>query len=305
MTDLTLFKSGAQLPDYLRGDTDEFTKRLAGSSGGKTISIKGGVWRMIVGGEEIAKNEDRAMNLVFVNAAPAVARTYYEGSYEEGQSTSPACFSADGKTPDSAIKTPQSNSCATCAQNIAGSGQGESRACRYSQRFAVVLEGDIGGNVFRLQLPAKSLFGKAEGDKMPLQAYAKFLAGHGVPMSGIVTEARFDTAEAVPVLKFRAVRPLTREELAVSRTQGGSDDSTQAIEFKMVQKELPALPASFAKPALEAPAKATRAPVKPPEAAEEEEAPAPTKRATKKVDPPVTATKDVGALLDEWGSDDE
>ena len=75
MSELTLFKSGASLPDYLRSDPDEFTKRLAGGSTGKTISIKGGVWRMIVGGEEIAKNEDRAMNLVVVNAAPAVART--------------------------------------------------------------------------------------------------------------------------------------------------------------------------------------------------------------------------------------
>ena len=88
MSELTLFKSGASLPDYLRADPDEFTKRLAGGSTGKTISIKGGVWRMIVGGEEIAKNEDRAMNLVVVNAAPAVARTYYEGVYEEGAVTS-------------------------------------------------------------------------------------------------------------------------------------------------------------------------------------------------------------------------
>ncbi len=104
MSELTLFKSGASLPDYLRADPDEFTKRLAGGSAGKSISIKGGVWRMIVGGEEIAKNEDRAMNVVVVNAAPAVSRTYYEGAYEEGAVTSPACFSADGKFPDAAIK---------------------------------------------------------------------------------------------------------------------------------------------------------------------------------------------------------
>jgi hypothetical protein len=289
MSEMTLFKSGAVLPDYLRGGADEFTKRLAGGTSGKTISIKGGVWRMMSGGEEVARNEERAMNFVVVNAASDVARTFYEDTYEEGKESTPTCFSADGKTPDASIVKPQASACMNCPQNIAGSGQGTTRACRYSQRFAVVLEGDISGNVYRLQLPAKSLFGKAEGEKMPLQAYAKFLAGHGVPMSGVVTEARFDTSEAVPVLKFRAVRPLTREELTNAQAQGRSEDAAQAVEFKLVVKEstpAPALPPAF-KAAPEAPAAAE-----------------PTKRATKKPDAPV-ATKDVSAILDEWGTDDD
>jgi hypothetical protein len=155
----------------------------------------------------------------------------------------------------------------------------------------VALEGDLSGNVYRLQLPAKSLFGRAEGDKMPLQAYAKFLSGHGVPMSGVVTEARFDTSEAVPVLKFRAIRPLTREELTVARAQGGSEDAAQAIESKMVIKETPALaalPAAFNKPA-EAPAAEPAAP----------------KKVSKKPEVVAAPAKDVSAMLDEWGSDDE
>jgi hypothetical protein len=145
--------------------------------------------------------------------------------------------------------------------------------------------------VYRLQLPATSLFGKPEGDKMPLQAYAKFLAGHGVPMSGIVTEARFDTSVSVPVLKFRAVRPLTREELNVARAQGASEDAAQAIEFKLAPpKEVPALPPAFAK--------AEAAP-------EADEAPPPVKRATKKPEVVAAPAKDVAAVLDDWGSDDE
>ncbi len=40
MSEMTLFKSGSALPDYLRGVSDDFTKSLAGGSGGKTISIK-------------------------------------------------------------------------------------------------------------------------------------------------------------------------------------------------------------------------------------------------------------------------
>jgi hypothetical protein len=52
MSNMTLFKSGSVIPDYLRDASDATTKEIAGSSGGKQISIKGGVWRMVVGGEE-------------------------------------------------------------------------------------------------------------------------------------------------------------------------------------------------------------------------------------------------------------
>jgi hypothetical protein len=162
----------------------------------------------------------------------------------------------------------------------------------------VLLENDLAGNVYRLQLPATSLFGKAEGDKMPLQAYAKFLAGHGVPMSGVVTEARFDTSESVAVLKFRAVRPLTQPELATARAQGSSEESLQAVEFKLAPpKETPALPATFAQP---------KAKAETPTAEPAPEAPAaePVKRASKKAEAPAMP-KDVADVLDAWGSDDE
>lgn len=293
MSELTLFKSGAMLPDYLRSEPDEMTKRLAGGSAGKSISTEGGVFRMIVGGDEIAKNEDRAMNMVFVAAAKDVSRSFYTGTYVKGEASRPVCASGDGKTPDPSIENPQSKSCATCPQNVAGSGQGDSRACRFNQRFAVILEHDLSGNVYRLQLPATSIFGKPEGDKMPMQAYARFLSGHGVPLSGIVTEARFDTSASVAVLKFRAVRPLTREELAVARSQGASEDARQAVEFKLAppkEQTTPALPPAFAKPAVEEPG--------------DTPAPPPVKRAAKKPEP-VVPTKDVSAVLDEWGSDDE
>ena len=49
MSNMTLFKSGSVIPDYLREASDATTRDIAGSSGGKQISIKGGVWRMVVG----------------------------------------------------------------------------------------------------------------------------------------------------------------------------------------------------------------------------------------------------------------
>ena len=299
MSNIALFQSGSMIPDYLREASDETTKDIAGSSGGKQISIKGGVWRMVVGGEEVAKNEDRAMNLVVIASSKGVSRTFYAEKYEEGKDIKPACWSAEGDKPNPEVENPQSSSCATCKQNIEGSGDGKSRACRYSKRLAVALENDIGGNIYRLSVPAKSYFGKADGDKMPLQAFGKFLAGHGIPITGIVTEARFDTSEAVPVLKFRAVRPLTREEWEIGKQQSQTEDAKQAVEFKMVMGKSksegqPALPPAFKEAAPE-----------PKTAAEDVAEPVKRAPAKAKAADPAPTNKNVADILNDWATDDE
>ncbi len=296
MSNMTLFKSGSVIPDYLREAADATTKDIAGSSGGKQISIKGGVWRMVVGGEEVAKNEDRAMNFVVIASGKGVTRTFYADKYEEGKDIKPSCWSAEGVVPNEEVKNPQAKTCATCPQNIEGSGDGKARACRYSKRLAVALENDIGGNIYRLSVPAKSYFGRAEGEKMPLQAFGKFLSGHGIPITGIVTEARFDTAEAVPVLKFRAVRPLTKEEWELAKTQSQTEDAKQAIELKMVPSKaegVPALPQAFKEEPVAAKAEA-------------EEVAEPVKRAPAKAKAEApAAAKNVSDILSDWATDED
>lgn len=310
MSNMTLFKSGSVIPDWLRDASDATTKEIAGSSGGKQISIKGGVWRMVVGGEEVSKNEDRAMNFVVLATSKGVSRTYYEGKYEEGKDAKPACWSAEGLVPNTEVLNPQSSSCATCKQNIEGSGDGKSRACRYSKRIAVALENDIGGNIYRLQVPAKSYFGRADGEKMPLQAYGKFLGGHGIPITGVVTEARFDTAEAVPVLKFRAVRPLERSEWELAKAQSETEDAKQAVEFKMVaSKDLTnslALPAAFASPppAFSEASKAKAAPKVQAADIADVEPVEPVKRSSAKAAPAEATPKNVADILSDWSVDE-
>ena len=323
MSNLSLFTNGSSVvPAYLQ-QPDALTKMLAGGGGGPSISIKGGVWRMLVGGEEVAKNENRAMNFVIVNAAPSTHRTFFIGKYEENANASPACWSADGVAPHADVpdETRQSPSCAECPQNIAGSGEGESRACRYGRRLAVVLENDIQGNIYRLQLPAKSLFGKAEGDKMSLEAYARFLKGHNVPISGVVTEAKFDTDEAVPVVRFRPVRPLTPEEWEDVQAAAVHPDSAAAVSFDSMPKAAAAPKASPAPAVVPAPAPAPapvaapaaprgRARATPPAAAvvEETPTPAPQMRAAKPRETPPPAGSlptDVAAVLEAWAGDDD
>jgi hypothetical protein len=305
MSELTLFsKGGNTLPAHLRNlQLDATTKSLMGGSNGgasKRISIRGGVFRMLVDGKEIAQNEDRAMNIVIVAANENVSRTYYEGTYEEGKNIAPTCWSNDGIAPDAKSDEPQASKCASCPQNIAGSGQGTSRACRYSQRLAVTLENDMQGDVYQLQLPGQSIFGNAENGKMPLQAYAKFLGGHGIPITAVVTEMRFDTASATPKLTFKAVRPLEPEELENAQEKGQSAEAKVAIASTSSAMDGAKPKAAIAAPApAPAPVQETPAPKAKAKAAEPEEEAAPevaepTKRAKK-----ATPT-DVAEVLDDW-----
>ena len=117
---------------------------------------------------------------------------------------------------------------------------------------------------------------------MPLQAYAKFLGSHGLPITAVVTEMRFDTASATPKLTFKALRPLEAEEMALAQEKGQSAEAKSAIA---------STPATLdgAKPkAVAAPAPVAKAEDAPAEEAE------PTKRAKK------AAPKDVSEILDDW-----
>lgn len=293
--DISLFDGGSQLPGYLKElQVDSVTKALMGSGGGggiRRISIKGGVWRCMVNGKEVSKNEDRALQIVIVNAAPHNSRTFYEGAYSEGaEATRPACWSNDGLVPDQKAASPQASRCLDCPQNVKGSGQGDSRACRYSRRLAVVLANDIGGEVYQLTLPGKSIFGEGEHNKWPLEAYSKFIGSKGFPITAIVTEARFDTAQATPVITFKPVRFLELDEHAVAVKQGATDAAKKAITMTVAEAD------GVKKPALAAPVK---------EAAKEEvvEVSEPVKRPAKKPEAPVADKGDLSKILDAW--DDE
>lgn len=291
--ELTLFKDGNQVPAYLKNrEADAITKSLAGGGAqSKRISIRGGVWRLLSGGKEIAVNEDRAMNFVIVNAAPKTGRVFYEGTFDPDadKASAPVCWSADGDKPDSKVEEPQSSTCATCPQNIKGSGQGDTKACRYSQRLAVVLENDLSGDVFQLTLAATSIFGDGENGKLPLKAYAKFLDGFNVPITSVVTEARFDTKSATPKLTFKAVRPLTEEEYEQSIQAGQTAAAKQAIMLTVAQQDGVKKLENKQAPA----PKAEKPAVK-----EEAEEAAPKKRDSKA--PPPEPKKDAKALLAEW-----
>lgn len=317
MTKLTTFNP-TQTPSFARsGELSATAKALTGGGSGisvKRISVKGGVFRLIAGGKEVAAIEDRHLDVVIVNAAPKVSRTYYEGQYVEGEAKAPDCWSADGNLPDASIAEPQAKSCATCPQNIKGSGQGDSRACRFSQRLAVVLANDVqGGDVMQLTLSATSIFGKEEGDdRRPLQAYARYLAAQNISPEMVVTQLKFDTKAAVPKLFFKPSRWLADDEYAVALEKGQSEDATRAVTMTVAQADNVKTPAPLAiegkRPtaAKAAPAPVVEEPEEMPEVepVAEVEEPAKRKSAAKPTAVPKKATG-LAAVVDNWDADDE
>ena len=283
--DISLFQQA--VPDYIKEvGVDELTKSLGGSSGMKRISIRGSVFRMMVNGEEIAKNESRALNIVVVNGTKFVSRKYYAGSYTPGEAAPPDCWSNDGVTPDASIEAPQHSNCEGCPQNIKGSGQKDSRACRFEKRLAVVLADDIKGSVYQLILPSKSYFGKGDQEHMPFEQYAKYVASQNYNINMIVTEMKFDSDSESPKLTFKPVGFLNRDQWEAAKMQGQTAEAKNAVVQTAAQTDKPK--------AIAAPAKA--------EVAEVAE---PVKKTTKKTAEAPTEKKDLASVMAGWATDDE
>lgn len=302
-----------KVPSFVRTreGMSDVTKALMGGGGGgfggKRLSLKGGVFRLLVGGKEVSSIDERYLDVIVINAAPKVSRTFYGEKFNEEAVSGPKCWSPDGEKPDPAVKAPQSNACATCPQNVKGSGDGDSKACRYSQRLALLLANDPEGDVLQFTVPAQSLFGKEEGDSRPLQSYSRYLAINNIGVDEVVTRMRFDTKSSHPKLFFKAERWLTDAEHAAAKEKAQSADAKQAITMTVSQMDNvpPALPGSRpaapAAPAEETPKAETKRKPKAEAKAETE----PTVRNDAKPAPAAAAAKkDVQDLVHAWDSDD-
>jgi len=224
------------------GGVDDDTRAVAGGSGGgggiKRISIKGGVFRKYAGGKEIGAIEDRHMNVIFVKMAHNASRTYYSGSYKEGEKTSPVCWSSDSKVPNAEVRNPQASACDKCQWSVKGSGQGGSgAACRLSWRTAVVLPADPGGDVMQLSLPATSAFGKEDSGKWPFRPYIQMLANNNISAGRVITKMQFDTKSPVPKLLFSPVAPVPQGDVDIVLRQKESNSAEMAVKMTVFQAD--------------------------------------------------------------------
>jgi hypothetical protein len=295
MSNVALFNN--QLPDYLKEvQLDDVTKALAGGdSQTKRIALGANKFVLKVNGTEISKTPTNKLEVVIVNASKHVSRTFYAKAWDpKADAAPPDCWSNDGEKPDPSVKEPQSASCIGCQQDINGSGQGNTKACRKNRRIAVALASDLDGDVYQMTLQSKSIFYdmKDPGDleHMPFNQYAKYVGSQGYNLNTLVTEMRFDEDSTVGKLFFRPVRFLEKHEWDVAVKQGDSAAAKNAITMSVASGD--------SKPKLAAPTPAKEAP-----AAAEPDIAEPTKRADKKVEP--KAKPDLKSVLGDWSADEE
>jgi len=219
---------------------DDDTKAVAGASLGnnKRISIKGGVFRKIVGGKEVGTIEDRFMNVIFVKMAHEPSRTYYDRAFVEGEKSSPLCWSGNSKTPDPEVKNPQAVRCDRCPQSVKGSSQsGTTSACRISWRTAVVLPQDPAGDVMQLVIPAASCFGDEVDGKRRFKPYVQYLASHDVSAGSVITKMQFDTTATAPKLFFSAVGAVPQGDFATLVEQSKTTAAENAVKMTVFQND--------------------------------------------------------------------
>ena len=299
MSDLTLLNQ--DLPDFLQtAGVSDLTKQLAGraTTGVKRIVPKNGIFRKTVGGEEMGKVKGN-LNVIVVSASPKVGRIFYAKQWTpESEPSAPDCFSNNGQSPDAGSASPQAERCDSCQQNIKGSGQGNSKACRYSRRIAVVLEEDFGssleGEVYQMNLASKSLFGESVGDNThPFESYTKYLANNGKSLDYVVTQLSFNEDNDNQSILFTPTRFINKGEHNVTSKVAAKPEVQKMVVMTPYQADVsgrPKLEAPAPKPVVKA------IPVTDDDAVEE-----PKKRETKKAEAPTpTPKKSLDSVVAAW-----
>jgi len=276
------------LPDFLQQQgVSELTKQLAGRSGVKRIVPKNGTFKLMISGEEMGKIKGD-LSAIIVNAAPKVGRIFYAKAWSpDAEPTAPDCFSNDGNAPDAKATNPQARNCNDCPQNTKGSGQGQSKACRYSRRIAVLLEQDFGtnleGEVYQMNLASKSLFGDGGNGTFTFENYTKYLSSNGKSIDYMVSRISFNEDNDNQSLLFNPTRFIKRNEFDVVQKVANTEQTKALVVMTPSQAD-----GVTKQPALAAP---------------KAEEPEPTKRASKKAEPEAGGKKNLADVVSAWSDE--
>lgn len=260
-TAVSVVPSNLQLPAHLQSPdiAASIAAANAAAAGGvraggfPTISIKSNHFHIKDGDETVTLMLPPAapgqpalpmmcLEVVIVDANPALSHTFFEGEYVEGTNVEPSCRSGNGITPDQDVAVKQSAVCATCPQYAWGSKISKLsgkpvRACGDSKQLAVVPANDLAYKMLGLQIKAGSL--KNWG------AYIQALSGRGYGVSTLVTNITFDQS-ANGVLQFSFNRFLSEAEYIRVNERKTGDDVKLIVAQSRGLAAAPALPAPAA-----------------------------------------------------------
>ena len=246
---------GTTLPARLKSRVHPATSDFAANIGGggfPVLSIKGKVFTLVKKQERTVLTrpddpEEAAtfLEVVFIRANPNLSKIYYAKAYEEGAVVGkPDCYSNDGIKPAADVATPESKTCAACANNVWGTGAGgKGFKCQSSRRVAIAAAGQLNEPML-LRIPPASL--------TPLAEYAKTLLNRGVDLPDVVTKIRFEREEATPKLTFQCVGILPDDRAAAVQDTANMDIVEQIIGVGAGANTLPAEAVDHA-PAVKAP----------------------------------------------------
>ena len=319
MSNLAIFKDAGAVSN-IRRPVSELTKSVATTTSVRRIQTNtNGTFKRIVGGEQIGKAIRGEFNAIIVSMLPKVSRTFYAGKYDpNAKPTLPDCWSNNGDMPEAKAPRRQAANCASCPNNIDGSGEnGKGKACRFQRRVALLLEGDVSGDVYQFNIPAKSLFGKGNGITHPFESYVRFLAANEESIDYVVTNIAYNLDADTMELQFTPARPITDAEYELVVAAQADPATQRMVQLTVSEADGATAPAAKAKPIMieqqvEEDEEPPMKPAKPAKKAawlddaddEEEEEPkvAPSKRA-KKEEPKGSGS--LAEVLGVWTDDDE
>ena len=296
MSNLTIFKNaGAVAKAPLRQSA--LGQQIAASMGGfnRIATNTNGTFKRIVNGEQVGKPIRGEFNAIIVAMLAKPGREYYASAYDpDAKATLPDCWSNLGDKPEAKASNRQAANCASCPQNIDGSGtNGKGKACRFKRKIAIMLEGDTSGDIYQFNIPAKSLFGKGDGNTHPFESYGRFLVANGTAPDMVVTTIAYNLDSDTMELNFTPVRPITDEEYEM--VVAAQENPTTQRLIQITAGEADGAKAKIA-------AKST--PVVADEDEDEVEEPVVAKAKPKKEEP-VKVTKDLASVVSSWADDDE
>lgn len=265
------------------------TRRIQTTTNGK--------FKRLINGEQIGNPVSGEINVIVIGALPSISRTFYKEKFDPNkEATLPNCWSNLGDRPDPNATDPQGPKCATCPQNVKGSGDNGGRACRFQRRISVLVEGDKTGQIYQFNIPAKSLFDKGTGNVHPWESYVTFLRGNGESPDTVVTKIAFNDNAETMELEFTPLRSISDEEYDLVCTAQEDPDCERYTKMTVAQADK-----VQRIPVMEAPAP------RPEEPEDDEPAAAePVKRQTKEDKAAqVTPKADLSSVVSAWLDDED
>lgn len=176
-------------------------------------------------------------------------RTMYLSQYKDGDSLPPDCWSADGVHPSPKSFAKQSDACASCPKNVAGtSSTGRGKACGSRKRLVVVFAHDPEMRLFSVDLPSTALFGtsaRAAAGYFTLSEYAKLIKQNGAIWEGLVTEVCFSEGANIGV-RFKAKAYVEYDKLQQLLQLGKTAESAEMLTIDFPERKVDDAPAAQA-----------------------------------------------------------